>query len=162
VRPEATVELERLGAQRARDLKTLAETVRWSGNVIFDLSTVGPGSTKRLAAQAQEHGVRLIDAPVSGSVSGTTVGTLAVVIGATAEVAGTYEPVLKAIGTSLFYLGEVGRGNTLKLLNNLVSLPSAKRWPWPTDSASRARWWAMCSASRAARASSSSASSRRS
>ena len=66
--------------------------------------------------------MRLIDAPVSGSVSGAVAGSLAVMIGATADVAGAYEPVLKAIGTSLFYLGEVGRGNTLKLLNNLVAL----------------------------------------
>lgn len=151
VRPEATAELERLGATRARDLKSLAETVRVtctslpndaivqavvlgeagregllagarSGDVIFDLSTVSPGSTRRLAAQALERGVRLIDAPVSGSVSGAAAGTLAVMIGATADVVGAYESVLKAIGTSLFNLGEVGRGNTLKLLNNLVAL----------------------------------------
>lgn len=151
VRPEATAELERLGAERARDLRSLAQTVRVTctslpsdavvqavvlgeagrdgllsgaqrGDVIFDLSTVSPGSTRRLAAQASERGVRLIDAPVSGSVSGAAAGTLAVMIGATAEVASAYEPVLRAIGTSLFYLGEVGRGNTLKLLNNLVAL----------------------------------------
>jgi 2-hydroxymethylglutarate dehydrogenase len=151
VRPEATAELERLGATRARDLKSLAESVRVtctslphdgivqavvagepgregllaaarSGDVIFDLSTVSPASTKRLAAQALALGVRLIDAPVSGSVSGAAAGTLAVMIGAPADVAGPFEPVLKAIGTSLFYLGEVGRGNTLKLLNNLVAL----------------------------------------
>ena len=151
VRPEATAELERLGATRARDLESLAQTVRVTcmslpndavvqavvlgeagregllagarnGDVIFDLSTVSPGSTRRLAAQALERGVRLIDAPVSGSVSGAAAGTLAVMIGATADVAGAYESVLKAIGTSLFYLGEVGRGNTLKLLNNLVAL----------------------------------------
>jgi 3-hydroxyisobutyrate dehydrogenase-like beta-hydroxyacid dehydrogenase len=151
VRAEATAELERLGAQRARDLKSLAETVRVtcmslpndaivqavvlgeagrdgllsgarSGDLIFDLSTVSPGSTRRVADLALQRGVRLIDAPVSGSVSGASAGTLAVMIGATEAVAGPYESVLKAIGTSLFYLGEVGRGNTLKLLNNLVAL----------------------------------------
>ena len=151
VRPEATAELEQLGATRAPDLKSLAQAVRVTctslpndeivqavvagqsgregllagarpGDVIFDLSTVSPASTKRLASRALEGGVRLIDAPVSGSVSGAAAGTLAVMIGATAEVAGPYESVLKAIGTSLFYLGEVGRGNMLKLLNNLVAL----------------------------------------
>jgi 3-hydroxyisobutyrate dehydrogenase-like beta-hydroxyacid dehydrogenase len=151
VRPEATAELERLGARRARDLASLASAVRVTctslpndavveavvlgeagrdgllagardGDVIFDLSTVSPDSTRRLAARALERGVRLIDAPVSGSVSGATAGTLAVMIGASAGTAGAYEPVLRAIGTSLFYLGEVGRGNVLKLLNNLVAL----------------------------------------
>lgn len=148
VRPEATAALERLGAKRAASLKTLAETVRVTlmslpnddivesvvagdggllagareGDVIFDLSTVSPGSTKRLAERAAKRGVRLIDAPVSGSVSGAAAGTLAVMVGATEAAAGPYTPLLRAIGTNVFYLGEVGRGNTLKLLNNLVAL----------------------------------------
>ena len=148
VRPEATVELERVGAKRAANLTALAEAVRITlmslpnddvvesvvagdggllagaheGDVIFDLSTVSPGSTKRLAERASKRGVRLIDAPVSGSVSGAAAGTLAVMVGAPEEVAGPYAPVLRAIGTSVFYLGEIGRGNTLKLLNNLVAL----------------------------------------
>jgi 2-hydroxymethylglutarate dehydrogenase len=148
VRPEATAGLERLGATRAANLTALAEAVRITltslpnddvvesvvagdggllagareGDVIFDLSTVSPGSTKRLAERAGKRGVRLIDAPVSGSVSGAAAGTLAVMVGASEEVAGPYAPVLRAIGTSVFYLGDIGRGNTLKLLNNLVAL----------------------------------------
>jgi 3-hydroxyisobutyrate dehydrogenase-like beta-hydroxyacid dehydrogenase len=66
-----------------------------------------------------ERGVRLIDAPVSGSVSGAEAGTLAVMIGADAATVAPYEPILGAIGTSLFSLGEVGRGN---ILNNYVAL----------------------------------------
>jgi len=151
LRPEATAELERLGGARAADLPALAREVRVTllslpddgvvervvageaarpgllagarqGDVIFDLSTVSPSSTRRLAARAAERGVTLIDAPVSGSVSGAAAGTLAVMLGATEEVAKPYEPVLRAIGTNLFYLGEVGRGNILKLLNNLCAL----------------------------------------
>lgn len=148
LRPTATAELERLGARRATGLKALAETVRVTltslpsddivesvvageggllagareGDVIIDLSTVSPGSTKRLAERAAKRGVRVIDAPVSGSVSGAAAGTLAVMVGATEAVAAPYAPVLRAIGTNVFYLGEVGRGNTLKLLNNLVAL----------------------------------------
>ena len=53
-----------------------------SGHVVFDLSTVSPESTRRNAARAAEHGVRLIDSPVSGSVSGALSATLAVMIGA--------------------------------------------------------------------------------
>ncbi|MBI4255298.1 MAG: NAD(P)-dependent oxidoreductase [Candidatus Rokubacteria bacterium] len=113
-RPEATAELERQGARLASDLPAGAR----AGDVVFDLSTVSPGSTRRLAARAAERGVTLIDAPVSGSVSGARAGTLAVMIGAPRDVVAPYEPVLRAIGTSLFCLGEVGRGNVLKLLNN--------------------------------------------
>jgi len=148
LQPEATVPLEALGARRAADLPSLAREVRvtlmslpdaraveaalWgpaglmegarSGDVVLDLSTVGPESTRAQHARMAERGVRLIDAPVSGSVSGAEAGTLAVMIGADAATVAPYEPILGAIGTSLFRLGEVGRGNILKLLNNYVAL----------------------------------------
>jgi 2-hydroxymethylglutarate dehydrogenase len=93
-----------------------------AGDMIFDLSTVSPDTTRRLAVRAAEHGVRLIDAPVSGSVSGAVAGTLAVMIGAPAPDVAPYESVLRAIGKNLFFLGETGRGNILKLLNNYVAL----------------------------------------
>jgi 2-hydroxymethylglutarate dehydrogenase len=93
-----------------------------AGHVVFDLSTVSPDTTRRLAVRAAERGVRLIDAPVSGSVSGAVAGTLAVMIGAPAHDVAPYESVLRAIGENLFCLGETGRGNILKLLNNYVAL----------------------------------------
>jgi 3-hydroxyisobutyrate dehydrogenase-like beta-hydroxyacid dehydrogenase len=152
LQPAATAPLEALGAVRARDLPSVARAVRVTlmslpdakaveaalfgtpgvpgllsgsrrGDTVFDLSTVGPDTTRALAKRAMaDHGVRLIDAPVSGSVAGARAATLAVMVGASAEDAVPFDPVLRAIGTSLFYLGEVGRGNILKLLNNYVAL----------------------------------------
>ena len=150
-RAEATAPLEELGATRAVDLPSLARAVRVTltslpneaivervilggpdapglvagaraGDVIFDLSTVSPESTRRVAARAAERQVRVIDAPVSGSVSGAVAGTLAVMIGGAADAVREYEPVFQAIGKHLFYLDALGRGNTLKLLNNFVAL----------------------------------------
>src|SRR5207248_1669003 len=69
-----------------------------------------------------ERGVTLIDAPVSGSVTGAVARTLAVMVGANADEAGAYEPLLHAIGSHVFYLGAIGRGNVLKLLNNVCAL----------------------------------------
>jgi len=150
-REEATALLEKLGARRARDVAMVAAEVEvtlmslpndaiveevlfgaagtpgliagaHAGHVVFDLSTVGPGTTRRLAARAAERGVRLIDAPVSGSVSGAVAGSLAVMIGASAAEVAPYESVLRPIGKNLFFLGETGHGNILKLLNNYVAL----------------------------------------
>jgi 3-hydroxyisobutyrate dehydrogenase-like beta-hydroxyacid dehydrogenase len=149
--PAATAPLEALGATRASDLPSLARETRVTltslpdaraveaallgrpgtpgllagartGDVVFDLSTVGPESTHRLARRAAERGVRLIDAPVSGSVSGAEAGTLAVMIGAPAADVAPYDPIFRAIGSSIFCLGDVGRGNILKLLNNYCAL----------------------------------------
>jgi 2-hydroxymethylglutarate dehydrogenase len=150
-REEATTLLEKLGARRARDVAMVAAEVEvtlmslpndsiveevlfgaagtqgliagaHAGHVVFDLSTVSPDTTRRLAARAAERGVRLIDAPVSGSVGGAIAGTLAVMIGAPAADVAPYESVLRAIGKNLFFLGETGHGNILKLLNNYVAL----------------------------------------
>jgi 3-hydroxyisobutyrate dehydrogenase-like beta-hydroxyacid dehydrogenase len=152
-RAEATAGLERLGATRAADLPALARAARVTllslpndavvetvvlgsggapgllagaraGDVVFDLSTVSPESTRRLAARTAERGVRLIDAPVSGSVSGARAGTLAIMIGADEATLAPYAPVFRAMGTNVFALGELGRGNVLKLLNNYVALTS--------------------------------------
>ena len=149
--PAATAPLEQQGATRAPDLPTLAAAVRVTlmslpndaiveavvfgtgtqkglidgakpGDVIVDLSTVSPASTVRLAKRAAERGVKLVDAPVSGSVSGAVSRTLAVMVGATADEATAFDALLHAIGSHVFYLGEVGRGNILKLLNNVCAL----------------------------------------
>lgn len=151
LRPEATRPLEAQGARRAVDLHAVAAAARVTflslpdavavaaavlgtdrdpglmagaraGDIIFDLSTVEPDSTRRLAERAASAGVRLIDAPVSGSVGGARAGTLSVMIGAAAEEMADCDPLFRAIGTDIFYLGEVGRGNILKLLNNYVAL----------------------------------------
>jgi 3-hydroxyisobutyrate dehydrogenase-like beta-hydroxyacid dehydrogenase len=152
LRAEATAALEEQGATRAPDLPSLAASVEVvllslpdaraveaavlgsptqpglvagsrAGSTVFDLSTVGPDSTRRLAARGlEEGGVRLVDAPVSGSVAGARAGTLAIMFGATAEEVAPFEPVFRAIGTSFFHLGELGRGNVLKLLNNYVAI----------------------------------------
>jgi 2-hydroxymethylglutarate dehydrogenase len=150
-RREATAPLEGLGARRADDLPSLAREVRVTllslpdasvvervvlgdagapgllggareGDAIFDLSTVHPESTRRLAARAAERGVRLMDAPVSGSVSGARAGTLAVMVGAREDQVSGCETIFKAVGTTIFYLGAVGKGNILKLINNYIAL----------------------------------------
>ena len=149
--PAATMPLEQQGAARATDLPSLAATVRVTlmslpndaivervvfggeghegliagsrnGDIIVDLSTVSPVSTQRLAARAADRGVRLVDAPVSGSVSGAVSRTLAVMVGASTQDSAAFDPLLKAIGSHVFYLGAVGRGNVLKLLNNVCAL----------------------------------------
>ena len=59
---------------------------------------------------------------MSGGVSGARAGTLAVMIGATEEDIAPWRPIFSAIGSQIFALCEIGRGNMLKLLNNYVAL----------------------------------------
>jgi 3-hydroxyisobutyrate dehydrogenase-like beta-hydroxyacid dehydrogenase len=87
----------------------------------IDLSTTGATSSARIAAKLAEKNIAHLDAPVSGGKAGAEAGTLAVMISGPRHHFEVAEPLLKQIG-KLFYVGErAGLGQTMKLVNNLLS-----------------------------------------
>lgn len=88
--------------------------------LIADMSSSEPRRTRALAAALEAQGRTLVDAPVSGGVSGARTGTLAVMVGGPDDAVATLEPVLAAIGRPR-HVGPVGAGHALKALNNLMS-----------------------------------------
>jgi len=92
------------------------------GTVVFDLSSNSPTGIRALAARARERGVTLLDSPVSGGVGGAEKATLAVMVGGHKPAFDAHRNLLEAIGTNVFYLGDVGAGCTVKLMNNLLAL----------------------------------------
>ena len=89
--------------------------------IVVDLSTTGPTVARRVAEGLAAKGIHLIDGPVSGGVSGAEAGTLAIMTSGDAASQKAVEPVLKAIGQNIFYLGaEPGLGQTMKLVNNVI------------------------------------------
>jgi 3-hydroxyisobutyrate dehydrogenase len=91
------------------------------GTVIIDMSSSDPARTRLLAAQVAQAGVTLIDAPVSGGVTGARAGTLTVMVGAPAEAFDRFRPLLSAIGQRVVHAGDTGSGHAVKALNNLMS-----------------------------------------
>ncbi len=89
--------------------------------LVIDMSSSEPARTRALATKAAEQGVTLIDAPVSGGVTGATAGTLTIMVGATRAAYEVALPVLTPLGTSVVHAGEVGAGHAVKALNNLMS-----------------------------------------
>jgi hypothetical protein len=86
-----------------------------------DLSTTGAVTAQRIFALLRARDIVQIDSPVSGGVGGAERGTLAVMVsGPQADIAAV-EPALKVIG-KIFGLGErPGLGQTMKLVNNVLS-----------------------------------------
>jgi 3-hydroxyisobutyrate dehydrogenase-like beta-hydroxyacid dehydrogenase len=86
-----------------------------------DLSTTGAVTAQRIFALLRARDIVQIDSPVSGGVGGAERGTLAVMVsGPQADIAAV-EPALKVIG-KIFVLGErPGLGQTMKLVNNVLS-----------------------------------------
>jgi 3-hydroxyisobutyrate dehydrogenase-like beta-hydroxyacid dehydrogenase len=86
-----------------------------------DLSTTGAVMAERIFEALRARNIVQIDSPVSGGVRGAEKGTLAVMVsGPRADIAAV-EPALKVIG-KLFVVGErPGLGQTMKLVNNVLS-----------------------------------------
>jgi 3-hydroxyisobutyrate dehydrogenase len=91
-----------------------------AAQVVVDMSSSEPLRTRALAASLADGGRVLVDAPVSGGVSGARAGTLAVMVGGPDEAVADLEPVLAAVGRPR-HVGPVGAGHALKALNNLMS-----------------------------------------
>jgi 3-hydroxyisobutyrate dehydrogenase-like beta-hydroxyacid dehydrogenase len=86
-----------------------------------DLSTTGAVMAQRIFEALRARNIVQIDSPVSGGVRGAEQGTLAMMVsGPRADIAAV-EPALKVIG-KIFILGErPGLGQTMKLVNNVLS-----------------------------------------
>ena len=89
--------------------------------IFVDLSTTGPKMAQSIAADLAKDGIVALDAPVSGGVAGAVKGTLAVMLSGPKAEADRVAPVLAAAG-KVFYIGaKPGMGQTMKLINNLLS-----------------------------------------
>jgi 3-hydroxyisobutyrate dehydrogenase-like beta-hydroxyacid dehydrogenase len=92
-----------------------------SGAVVCDMSTVAPATVRGLAPLVAQKGATLIDTPVSGSVSVVESGTLTVMVGGDKAALDQARPVLDTFAKSIFHLGNIGAGATMKLVvNSLV------------------------------------------
>jgi len=91
------------------------------GMLVIDMTSGQPGRTREIAAMLAGHGVPMIDCPVSGGVPRAKSGQLAIMVGGPAAEIDRAEPVLKAMGTSIYRCGDIGAGQAMKALNNLVS-----------------------------------------
>jgi 3-hydroxyisobutyrate dehydrogenase len=89
--------------------------------IYADLSSNSPAMVRQLAAQFAARGIAMLDAPVAGGVEGADAATLSVMVGGDRAAFERIQPVLRAIGTRLFYCGPSGNGAIVKLCNNLSS-----------------------------------------
>jgi 3-hydroxyisobutyrate dehydrogenase len=90
------------------------------GHTVIDLSSVDPKSTRRLAAEAETKGIDYMDAPVSGGVAGAAAGSLTIMLGARVDSVAKVMPVLTVLGKKIVHVGDVGAGDAVKIVNNLL------------------------------------------
>ena len=91
------------------------------GQVWLQTTTVGPGPLAGLASFAEEHGLVLVDAPVSGTREPAEQGALTVLAAGPPEARAVVQPVLEAIGSRTIWLGEDARGGAASRLKLVVN-----------------------------------------
>jgi 2-hydroxy-3-oxopropionate reductase len=91
-------------------------------SVIIDMSTIAPGTARRLAGNARERGAAMLDAPVSGGEIGAIDGTLSIMVGGDQAALARVRPVLEAMGNPerIVHIGDSGAGQICKACNQLV------------------------------------------
>lgn len=92
-----------------------------SGARVIDMSSSNPADTVISAQRAQEAGVVLVDAPVSGGVGGAEAGSLTIMLGGTDDAVSPVLPVLEAMSAAIFRTGPIGSAHAMKALNNVVA-----------------------------------------
>ncbi|MBW0115031.1 NAD(P)-dependent oxidoreductase [Pseudonocardia sp. KRD-169] len=90
------------------------------GTVLVDMGSSEPLRTRALADEVAARGAVLVDAPVSGGVSGATAGTMTIMVGGPDDTVAALAALLALLGR-VRHVGPVGAGHALKALNNLMS-----------------------------------------
>jgi 3-hydroxyisobutyrate dehydrogenase-like beta-hydroxyacid dehydrogenase len=90
-----------------------------------DMSTIAPSDTRAIGARLAERGVRLVDAPVTGSAPRAEDGTLTIMVGGDPGDFARARPVLEAMGERVVHVGPLGHGEMAKLINNSVAAINA-------------------------------------
>jgi 2-hydroxy-3-oxopropionate reductase len=90
------------------------------GLLLIDMSTISPVVTRRLAAEAEAMGVKMLDAPVSGGDKGAIAGTLSIMVGGSVEDFERAAPIFEAMGKTVVHCGAIGSGQIVKACNQIV------------------------------------------
>ncbi|KAF9228682.1 hypothetical protein BS17DRAFT_744692 [Gyrodon lividus] len=88
--------------------------------LLIDSTTLDVDVARQVAGDIVKAGAKMIDAPVSGGVTGAKAGTLSFLVGGTEASFFQAQPILALMGKRIIYCGSSGAGLGAKICNNLV------------------------------------------
>lgn len=91
-----------------------------AGSLVIDMSTISPQVTREIATQLEAKGVHMLDAPISGGSEGAQRGTLAIMVGGDDTQVKRVMPAFEAMGKTITHVGDIGAGQTVKLVNQIL------------------------------------------
>jgi 3-hydroxyisobutyrate dehydrogenase len=90
------------------------------GTLLIDSSTIDVATSREMHQAAADAGYDMLDAPVSGGVTGAEAGTLTIMCGGSAETFARAKPFLDVMGKNIFHAGGPGAGQAAKACNNML------------------------------------------
>lgn len=88
--------------------------------LIIESSTISPEISKKISTIAKNHGISMLDAPVSGGAKGAELGNLTFIVGGSQVDLEKGLSLFEIMGDKIFYAGESGSGQIAKLCNNML------------------------------------------
>lgn len=90
------------------------------GTCLIDMTTTSPKLAVRIYEEAEQAGLKALDAPVTGGDTGAREGTLTILAGGDRETYDCCLPVLEAMGKAIRYEGKAGNGQHTKMCNQIA------------------------------------------
>lgn len=91
-----------------------------AGTLIIDMSSIDPGATQMLAAEAAERGLAWVDSPLSGGIPKVATGELTLMQGGEAGAVARAQAILSSVASNQTHMGPAGAGQTTKLINQVL------------------------------------------
>ncbi len=90
------------------------------GQIVVDCGTSDFSWTMDFAASLQKHGLRFVDAPVTGMEKRAKQAALTIMYGGEEDILNEIQPALEVLGNRIVFMGDVGSGQLAKLINQLL------------------------------------------
>lgn len=92
-----------------------------AGDIVIAMPTIDPLAVRAMHAELAAKGIGMIDAPVSGGVPRARSGDLTTAVGGDPAEVEACRPILEAMCSRIFQMGEIGQGLAMKLVNNMLN-----------------------------------------
>jgi 3-hydroxyisobutyrate dehydrogenase len=96
-----------------------------AGLLCVDCTTIGQAAALEIGAALAARGLRMLDAPVTGSLPGARDGTLLIMVGGEADDLARARPAMEAMGKTILHVGPLGAGQAIKVISNSVAVSNA-------------------------------------
>ncbi|HEX5211694.1 MAG TPA: 3-hydroxyisobutyrate dehydrogenase [Pseudolabrys sp.] len=90
------------------------------GTLLIDCSTIDVETARDVARAADQRGLMMLDAPVSGGIGGAAAATLTFMVGGSERAFVRAESILQKMGKTIVHAGGPGNGQAAKICNNMV------------------------------------------